>query len=68
QTYTIGRNIRLTFEPDPPEGYTDHTWGTTSLGGQYRETLEGVHRKDIYVEGTFELRMISQISKLNDEN
>jgi hypothetical protein len=66
ESYTIGRNIRLTFSENPPEGETDNTWGTTMLGGDYRETIEGVHKEDIYVEGTFELKLISKISQLND--
>lgn len=66
ESYTIGRTIRLTFEKNPPEDYIDIAWGSTILGGQYHETLQGVHNQDIYVEGTFELRMISKISKLND--
>jgi len=66
ESYTFVRNINLTFTTVPLNGVTESAWGTTLIGGEYRETIEGVHRKDIYVEGIFELRLISCISRLND--
>jgi hypothetical protein len=46
----------------PPPG-----WGLDRLGGLYQETLTGLHKEPIKVQGTFELERISLIDRLNDQ-
>ena len=43
----------------PPE------WGSDTLGGAYRETLAGLHRDPIFVQGRFLLRRVAATPELN---
>jgi hypothetical protein len=65
ESFDITRLITLTFTPTNPVGFNDG-WGDTRAGGIYAETLRGVHRNDLRVQGTFELRRASDVNILND--
>lgn len=68
--YEVIRNLELIFSPVDGEGQPINSsggvaWGTTQLGGIYRETLSGLHRTPIKVEGIFVMEKISDISVLD---
>jgi hypothetical protein len=65
ESYDITRNCTFTFTSTPPSGSSvTQGWGTTIIGGTYREIVSGVHKDPLQVDGTFELRRASEIEIL----
>ena len=54
----IQRSITLTFQA-PPVGLNDPSWGFSTLGGTFQETVSGLRKESISVSGSFVLRRIS---------
>ncbi len=68
-TYQITRAITLEFSETDSEGNnlagdSALTWGGSDIGGIYRETLSGLHKNDIHVEGIFMLHKVNSIAKI----
>ena len=64
QSYEVTRDITLEFtdqdsQGKPITGVPTLSWGSSEIGGIYKETLWGLHRHQIYIEGTFLLRKAS---------
>jgi hypothetical protein len=68
ESFNLTRQVALQFTAQPPDGLALAGWGDTQLGGAYRETISGVHRQPIYVEGLFRLQKASTVASLNDQN
>jgi hypothetical protein len=68
ESFTITRDVSLSFSPVPPDGWELAGWGDSQLGGTYRETIRGVHQRPIYIEGYFRLQRASTVISLNDQN
>jgi hypothetical protein len=68
ESFNVQRQIQLEFLPQDPNGYQLAGWGDNQLGGKYRETVLGLHKNPILVEGTFRLHQASRVSVLNDAN
>ena len=66
ESFTIGRDLSLQFTAADPDNLSLAGWGDNQLGGVYRETLRGVHKRPIYLEGTFRLYQAVRVSELND--
>lgn len=64
--YQITRDLSLRFTSGLAGASLTAGWGDTDVGGIYYETLTGLHKQAIYVEGTFRLHRVSQIGQLND--
>jgi hypothetical protein len=65
ESHTIQRSCTFTFTATPPPGSLATTgWGSTVIGGTYSETLTGIHKEPIQLDGTFELRRASEIGVL----
>lgn len=70
EAYEVRRKITLAFsgrhppDPDQPERLPPPGWGYEGVGGTYTETLSGLHRDVITVQGWFELRRVSTIDHL----
>jgi len=65
ESYDITRTCTFTFSTSPPPGSTvTNGWGTTIIGGTYREIISGIHKDPLQVDGTFELRRASEIGIL----
>lgn len=64
ETYAVSRNITLTFSPTLPAGVSDLTWGVTTLGGTYTETITGLRSEQITVSGSFILHQVSEAQNL----
>jgi hypothetical protein len=66
ESFTVSRQIELDFTAQDPENLSIAGWGDNQLGGNYKETISGLHNKPIYVSGTFRLSRASTIGVLND--
>jgi hypothetical protein len=65
ESYTTTRQMQLDFLGSPPAGSAVPDFGYNEMGGNYRETITGIHKKAIYVSGTFRLNRVAQIAELN---
>ena len=65
ESYTVVRNCTFAFTDSPPDGSSVSGWGTTILGGNYTETLAGLHKNTLTVSGTFAMRRISEIADID---
>ncbi|MCX8495596.1 MAG: hypothetical protein ORN51_05370 [Akkermansiaceae bacterium] len=62
----ITRTCQFIFTATPPAGSTTTIgWGSSVIGGNYIETMTGVHKDPLILSGTFELRRASQIGTLS---
>ncbi|MBI5102038.1 MAG: hypothetical protein HZB33_09430 [Nitrospirae bacterium] len=72
EVYQIIRAISLNFSPSyPPDPRTTSVeappgWGQNSLGGTYAETISGLHKGQVSVNGFFKLQRISEKGALNE--
>ena len=69
KSYEVSRNIEMLFSQEDSDGNPINTgailtWGGSDMGGIYRETLEGLHREKIMVEGIFLLHKVSSIGQI----
>lgn len=65
EAYEVTRAIEFEFTAEDPSGNTPPDWGDLILGGNYRETISGLHRNAIFVNGVFRFRRISAVPVLN---
>lgn len=66
EAYAYARRIELVFSPEYPGGDNPPPdWGDSLLGGTYTERITGIHRRTLYVSGSFELRRVSAVPVLN---
>ncbi|MCA9410860.1 MAG: hypothetical protein KC944_06600 [Candidatus Omnitrophica bacterium] len=68
ESFTIIRGIEMEFTEDDPDGFASVGLGDTLLVGFYRETIDGLHRDDLHVSGTFRLKKMSSVDTLNQVN
>ena len=60
---TVSRAVTFTFQPSLP-GVSEPTWGSTTVGGTYAETITGLRAQPVAISGTFVLRRVSDITAL----
>ena len=68
EAYRITRSIELHYSPTDPTGTmaaASLDYGYNVLGGVYRESISGLHRRDIVAQGTFRLTRVSNTPVLN---
>ncbi|MCP4752885.1 MAG: hypothetical protein GY866_18520 [Proteobacteria bacterium] len=71
EVFDIKREIELEFtdqDPEIPSSIASTTWGYSERGGIYRESVIGLHKNVITVQGVFRLYRISDIGELNPAN
>jgi hypothetical protein len=66
ESYTIVRTITLAFTAEDPDGLRLSGWGDNQVGGVYQESIQGVHKEELRVEGIFRLHHASRVAVLND--
>ena len=66
ESFTVRRNIELQFTEDDPEGLEIAGFGDRYMAGVYSETISGIHKQSISVEGIFRLHHVSSVPVLND--
>jgi hypothetical protein len=64
ESYTVSRALSFTFTASPPVGVSSDGWGSSVIGGNYAETISGIHKQAISVAGTFILRRVSELGTL----
>jgi hypothetical protein len=65
ESYTVTRQLQLQLASSPPPGPPVPDYGYNEIGGNYSETITGIHKNAIYLSGTFRLTRVSQIAELN---
>jgi hypothetical protein len=65
EAYAITRELEFEFSATDPFERSLAGYGESEIGGVYRETLSGLHRNDIAVEGLFLMRRVSARAVLN---
>jgi len=65
EAYSTTRQIELEFSTVPPGGPASPDYGYNVMGGNYRETISGLHKTNLYVSGAFRLTRVSLITDLN---
>jgi len=66
EAFTFTRGFEFEFTVNDPEGLALPGWCETQLGGIYRETISGIHKDPIHVEGIFRINLLSRVNVLND--
>jgi hypothetical protein len=66
ESSSVRRDISLQFTAIDPDNLALAGWGDDQLGGIYRETMTGLHKDALQIEGAFRLRHVSRIGVLND--
>ena len=66
EAFTVARALSLQFTATDPTGLNPPNWGSTELGGIYRETITGLHRSAINVSGNFRLVRVLTAPALNE--
>lgn len=65
EAFEITRSLEFDFTLEDPSGDNPPDWGDSILGGYYRETVTGLHRNAVFVEGEFRFKRISSVPLLN---
>jgi hypothetical protein len=66
EAFTVSRSVSLEFAETDPWGLNPPGWGETELGGTYRETIQGLHRRVVNVSGNFRLVRVLPAAALNE--
>ena len=69
QSYLVERDINLTFAHEdtdgrPITGVPTLSWGSSEIGGIYKEDITGIHKDAIHFEGTFLLHKVNNVGTL----
>lgn len=69
QSYEITRQITLVFRDEddqgrPITGVPVLSWGSSEIGGIYKESILGLNKEQINIEGTFVLKKSSSVDQL----
>jgi hypothetical protein len=67
ESFTVTRVLSLRFTDTDPEGLATSRWGDSQIGGEYTETLSGLHKTPIVIRGIFRLSRVSLIPFLDTE-
>jgi hypothetical protein len=66
ESSSVRREISLQFTAADPENLTLAGFGDNQLAGIYRETITGLHKDVLHIQGIFRLYHASRIGVLND--
>lgn len=64
ESHTVNRTVNFEFLAIPPAGTPALGWGSTVLGGNYTETVSGLHKQPVQLTGSFRFRRISEIGAI----
>jgi len=65
EAFTVTRSLSLEFSTTDPGGINPPNWGDNEVGGTYRETITGLHRMPIRINGNFRLVRVLPAAVLN---
>ena len=66
ESFSVSRQLALEFTATDPSGLNPPAWGDSELGGNYRESITGLHRSAIHLSGTFRLVRVVPVAALNE--
>ncbi|MFO7762618.1 MAG: hypothetical protein R6V61_02665 [Wenzhouxiangellaceae bacterium] len=66
EAFQVAREMQFAFSIDDPLGSDPPGWGSSIVGGTFREALTGLHKNTIFVSGSFRLRRVSLVPVLNE--
>ncbi len=66
ESFSVGRQIQLQFTATDPANLALAGWGDTQVGGNYNESITGLHKDTLFIQGTFRLQRVSRVGTLND--
>ena len=64
QSFDVSRNLSMIISTNIVDGASAAAWGDTVTGGTYKEKLQGLHHKPLYVQGSFILQFVAAIDDL----
>ncbi|MGJ8640343.1 MAG: hypothetical protein ACSHYA_13225 [Opitutaceae bacterium] len=64
ESYTVTRLVNFEFLSEPPDWASSTGWGSTVLGGNYSESIHGVHKLRLSSTGTFVFRRFNDIGAI----
>lgn len=65
EAFRVVRDMQFVFAAQPPDDDPSPGWGDTRVGGDFAESIVGLHRNPIFVSGRFQLRRVSAVPVLN---
>ena len=65
ESFSVARALTFEFTANDPLGLNPPGWGSTEIGGVYRESVTGLHRSVIHASGTFRLVRVLSSPTLN---
>jgi hypothetical protein len=65
ESFTVQRQLQLQFTDSDPNNLALAGWGDNQIGGIYNETIIGLHKQPLYIQGTFRLTQASTVTGLN---
>lgn len=63
ESYQVSRVITFTFTAAPLPG-SAVGWGSSVIGGTYREEITGLHKDSLTLSGVFQLRRVSELGQI----
>ncbi len=66
ESFEIERQLTFEFSAEEPTGLVIAGYGSRLLGGNYRETIRGLHKDALHLSGTFRLARLIDVPELND--
>jgi len=64
--FPVNRTITITFG-DEENGVNFIGWGSSDVGGDYEETITGLHKDPVIIGGSFRLHKVSSVERLLDD-
>ena len=68
EAFQVTREMQFTFtqhNPNYPDISDSPGWGVQEMGGVFRETITGLHKNAIFMQGEFRLRRVAATTVLN---
>jgi hypothetical protein len=65
EAFQITREMQFEFAVEDPLGADPPGWGSSIVGGTFREAISGLHKNTIFVSGSFRMRRIALVPVLN---
>ena len=62
----VDRVVQFEFTAADPDDLRLPGWQDDLLGGIYRETIKGLHKSPLHIQGTFRVQQASRVGILND--
>lgn len=68
ESYQVSRTVIFEWSAEDPYNRTSIAgWGDTIVGGVYKETIEGIHRNQIFVSGKFQFKWVAEGDLINSK-